>query len=60
MWSLYREFCCTRSKHNMKNSMELIKLYNEGKLKPYVHKVYDLEDSRQALTDMMDRKIMGK
>ena len=45
---------------SMKNSMELIQLYNEGKLKPYVHKVYALEYSRQALKDMMERKTLGK
>jgi len=45
---------------NMQNTMELIQMYNDGKLKPYIHKVYPLEDARQALIDMMDRKILGK
>jgi len=40
--------------------MELIQLYAQGKLKPYIHKVYPLEDARQALMDMMDRKTLGK
>ena len=56
----YGSFAARSPKQNMKNSMELIQLYNEGKIKPYVHKVYALEDSRQALIDMMDRKILGK
>ena len=40
--------------------MELIKLYAEGKLKPHIDKVYSLENSPQALQDMMDRKVKGK
>jgi len=40
--------------------MELIQMYAQGKLKPYIHQVYKLEDSRQALIDMMDRKVLGK
>jgi len=47
-------------KRNMQNTMELIQMYAQGKLKPYVHKVYSLDDSRQALIDMMDRKVLGK
>jgi len=45
---------------NMKNTMELITMFGKGKLKPYIHGVYSLADSRQALIDMMDRKVKGK
>ena len=45
---------------NMANTMELIQMYAGGKLKPHIDKVYTLEDSRQALIDMMDRKVKGK
>ncbi len=45
---------------NMQNTMDLIKMYSEGSLKPHIDKVYTLEDSRQALIDMMDRKVKGK
>ncbi len=45
---------------NMQNTMELITMYSKGELKPYIQKTYSLEDSRQALIDMMDRKVMGK
>lgn len=45
---------------NMQNTMELIKMYAEGKLKPHISKTYSLEESPQALRDMMDRKVKGK
>ncbi len=45
---------------NMQNTMDLIQMYGQGKLKPHIDKVYPLEDSRQALIDMMDRKVKGK
>lgn len=45
---------------NMKNTMELINLYSKGQLKPYIQATYSLENSRQALIDMMDRKVKGK
>jgi len=56
----YGSFASKNPKHNMKNTMELIQWYNEGKLKPYIHEVYSLEDSQQALIEMMERKSLGK
>ena len=44
----------------MQNTMELIKMYAEGKLKPHIDKVNPLEKGAQALQDMMDRKVKGK
>jgi NADPH2:quinone reductase len=38
----------------------LMKMYSEGKLKPYVSQTYSLEDASQALTDMMMRRVKGK
>ena len=35
-------------------------MYGKGKLKPYIHATYSLENSPHALIDMMDRKVMGK
>lgn len=46
--------------NNMQNTLELITMYGEGKLKPYIHKTYSLEEASQALVDMMDRKVKGK
>ena len=45
---------------NMTNTMELIQMYAQGHLKPFIQKTYSLENSRQALQDMMDRKVKGK
>ncbi len=53
-------FVAKTPQKNMQNTMELIQLYTEGKLKPYIHKVYPLADAKQALIDMMDRKTLGK
>jgi NADPH2:quinone reductase len=47
-------------KKNMANTMELIKLFSTGVLKPHIHKIYSLEEGPQALEDMMNRKIKGK
>ena len=53
-------FALRDPRRNQQNTLELIQLYGQGKLKPYIQKTYSLADSRQALTDMMDRKVMGK
>lgn len=45
---------------NMMNTMALIKMYRDGKLKPHIQKTYTLENASQALIDMMERKVMGK
>ena len=45
---------------NLQNTMELFKMYAEGKLSPHIDKVYPLADTPQALQDMMDRKVKGK
>lgn len=45
---------------NMKNTLELIQWFSEGKINPHIHKTYPLADARTALEDMMNRKIKGK
>ncbi len=45
---------------NMTNIMELLQYYQSGKIKPYISKKYTLEESAQALQDIMDRKVKGK
>ncbi len=39
---------------------QLIDWYLEGKIKPYVSKVFSLEDTAQAIRHVMDRKAEGK
>ncbi len=45
---------------NMQNSIELMTMFSEGKIKPHIHKVYPLEEAAVALQEMMDRKVKGK
>lgn len=45
---------------NIKNTMELMQLFSQGKLKPHIHGVYPLEDTVIALEEMMNRKVRGK
>ena len=53
-------FTMEEPQKNMGNIMELINMYAEGKVKPHIDKVYQLEETPQALQDMMDRKVKGK
>ena len=53
-------FAQKNPKKNMQNTMELLKLFAKGVLKPHIHKVYSLEEGPVALQDMMDRKVKGK
>lgn len=51
----------TRSPNkNMENSIELMQMFGEGKIKPHIDKIYPLEDAPKALEDMMQRKVKGK
>lgn len=53
-------FAMRSPQDNMKNTMELIQMHEQGKLSPYIQKVYSLENAHQALEDMMARKVIGK
>jgi len=44
----------------MTNSMELMQMFSQNKIKPHIQKIYNLEDTPKALEDMMARKVMGK
>ncbi|MDA7501680.1 NADPH:quinone oxidoreductase family protein [Chitinophagales bacterium] len=45
---------------NLKNSLQILNWFNEGKIKPHIHKIYPLDQTRNALEEMMDRKVKGK
>ena len=45
---------------NMQNSIQLMQWFGEGKLNPFIQKIYPLENAADALEDMMARKVMGK
>ncbi len=54
------KFATSFPQKNMKNMMELIQMYSSGKLKPYIDRVYALEEAPQALEDMINRRVKGK
>ena len=45
---------------NMQNTLQLIQWFAEGKIKPHIHASYPLEKVPLALTEIMERKAMGK
>ena len=53
-------FAMKDPKANMENAMTLMNWYGEGKLRPHIHKIYELGDTSTALQEMMDRKVKGK
>ena len=42
------------------NIIDLLRLLQEGKIKPHISGVYSLEDSAKALRQMAERKVTGK
>lgn len=53
-------FAMKEHQSNMTNSMQLMKWHAQGKLKPHIHKVYNLKDTPLALEEMIHRRVMGK
>ncbi|MGY3793113.1 NADPH:quinone oxidoreductase family protein [uncultured Aquimarina sp.] len=53
-------FAMKNPKMNMDNTIQLMKWLEAGKLKPHIHKVYELKDAAKALVEMMNRKVKGK
>lgn len=53
-------FTSREAENSRANSQELLQWFEEGKLKPYLHAVYPLAQTAQALREIMDRKAMGK
>ncbi|MBT8233171.1 MAG: NADPH:quinone oxidoreductase family protein [Saprospiraceae bacterium] len=45
---------------SLQNSMELMQMFSQKKINPYIQKLYPLEDAPKALEDMMNRKVKGK
>jgi NADPH:quinone reductase len=45
---------------SLQNIQELAGFFMQGKLKPHIHKLYSLEESPNALWDLMNRKVVGK
>lgn len=53
-------FAMQYPKENSANTNTLMQWHAEGKLKPHIHKIFQLEDTKQALEEMMNRKVNGK
>jgi len=53
-------FAMKNPKANMQNTMTLMKWQAEGKLKPHIHAIYDLNETSIALEEMTNRKVRGK
>ena len=53
-------FAMGNPKANMENTLRLMQWYEEGKLKPHIHKTYPLREISNALEVMMQRKVRGK
>jgi NADPH2:quinone reductase len=53
-------FAMKYPKKNMSNTITLMQWHAEGKLKPHIHKIVSLEDTKEALDEMMNRKVKGK
>lgn len=60
MGVFWGSFAMKEPKSNMINTMELVKLFQKGKLKPHIHKTYPLSNAAEALEDIIARKVKGK
>lgn len=60
MGVFWGRFSTEEPKQNQQNIMDLIGMIQTGKISQHIYKVYSLEESPQALRDMMDRKVVGK
>lgn len=53
-------FAMGNPKANKQNTLTLMQWYDEGKLKPHIHRIYNLKDTAIALQEMIERKVKGK
>lgn len=53
-------FAQKEPQESMKNFQQILGWIHSGQLKQHVHQVYELENSAQAIQDLMDRKVIGK
>jgi NADPH2:quinone reductase len=54
------QFAEKEAGNNMTNIRELAGFLMKGKLKPHIYKTYLLEEASQAISDLMNRKVVGK
>lgn len=53
-------FARKEARKNMQNMAQLIKWFVDGTVKPHIHAIYSLEETPQAIRELMDRKVRGK
>jgi NADPH2:quinone reductase len=53
-------FAATEPAQNMQNIQELAGNFMKGTLNPHIYKTYSLEETPEALWDLMNRKVIGK
>lgn len=53
-------FARKEARKNMQNMAQLIKWFVDGTVKPHIHAIYSLEETPQAIRELMDRKARGK
>ncbi|MDA8692453.1 NADPH:quinone oxidoreductase family protein [Saprospiraceae bacterium] len=46
--------------NSLNNSLQIMQWYNDGEIKPHIHKLFALSEVPLALREMMDRKVKGK
>jgi NADPH2:quinone reductase len=54
------QFAEKEAGNNMTNIRDLAGFLMHGKLKPHIYKTYPLEEASQAISDLMNRKVVGK
>lgn len=54
------QFAEKEASKSFQNIQELAGFFMKNKLRPHIYKEYSLEEASQALTDMMNRKVVGK
>lgn len=54
------QFAKTEPHKNMNNIKELGDMFINGNLNPHIHKIYELNQTVEALEDMQNRKVIGK
>jgi NADPH:quinone reductase len=60
MGVFWGSFAEREPQNNLKNFMELLAHFQTGKLRPHIHKLYSLEETPDALNDLLNRKVIGK
>ncbi|WP_321392688.1 NADPH:quinone oxidoreductase family protein [Emcibacter sp.] len=56
-WGAYKEF---KNEVLVDSAKQLLKWYEEGKIKPHISKIYPLEQTAEAIRSLRDRKSSGK